>query len=216
MDDWDPESSVTIADRVGIAIVDLKVPQSQHVSAKDRLDIRVRCWAGEGPPAIPLHCGSLSTRTWDDVAIALRTDFRPFAVAHRASDWAKTIVEAATTTSSFPSRGCRWAEVGGCEFAPRYLGRVESRVKIDVTSWPVFGATERMRTAMSKFRGAPTVIEVVLTALAVQLQRPSRAPSLSHSHHPTVCAPSLLAKGDGSLPMAYGSTRFARRSSRPR
>lgn len=129
MDDWDPESSVTIADRVGIAIVDLKVPQSQHVSAKDRLDIRVRCWAGEGPPAIPLHCGSLSTRTWDDVAIALRTDFRPFAVAHRASDWAKTIVEAATTTSSFPSRGCRWAEVGGCEFAPRYLGRVESRVK---------------------------------------------------------------------------------------
>lgn len=95
---------MTIADRVGIAIVDLKVPQSQHVSAKDRLDIRVRCWAGEGPAAIPLHCGSLSTRTRDDVAIALRTDFRPFAVAHRASDWAKTIVEAAYASGEDPGR----------------------------------------------------------------------------------------------------------------
>ncbi|MCK1289012.1 hypothetical protein IVB41_34520 [Bradyrhizobium sp. 44] len=45
MDDWDPESMVTIADRVGIAIADLKLSQSRRFRAKDGgtgLDIHVR------------------------------------------------------------------------------------------------------------------------------------------------------------------------------
>src|SRR5215472_5230620 len=76
MDDWHPEALATIADRLGIAFTDLAPPRSQSFRTQDGPNIHVLDWGGQGPPAVLLHGGSLTARTWDYVAIALRADFR--------------------------------------------------------------------------------------------------------------------------------------------
>src|SRR5215468_3004645 len=90
MDDWHPGALATIADRLGIAVTDLAPPCSQSFRAPGGPNIHVLDWGGHGPPAVLLHGGSLTSHTWDYVAIALRADFRLVALdmrGHGASDW---------------------------------------------------------------------------------------------------------------------------------
>ena len=181
MDDWHPEALATIADRLGIAFTDLAPPHSRRFCTQGGPNIHVLDWGGQGPPAVLLHGGSLTARTWDYVAIALRADFRLVALdmrGHGASDWADDYsIESYVTDlmAVMDGLGLERANIVGmslggnvaCEFALRHLDRIESLAMIDVTSRPVFAATARMRSFMTGFRGAATVEEVVEMALAV-------------------------------------------------
>jgi pimeloyl-ACP methyl ester carboxylesterase len=76
---------------LGVAFSGLAPPRSRRFRAQGGSNIHVLDWRGQGPPVVLLHSGSLSARTWDYVAIALRADFRLVALdmrGHGASDWA--------------------------------------------------------------------------------------------------------------------------------
>jgi pimeloyl-ACP methyl ester carboxylesterase len=181
IDDWHPEALATIAGRLGIAFTDLAPPRSRSFRAQGGPNIHVLDWGGQGPPAVLLHGGSLTARTWDYVAVALRADFRLVALdmrGHGASDWADDYsIESYATDLMAVIDGLgieRTRLVGmslggtvACEFALRHPDRTESLAMVDVTSRPVFAATARMRSFMTDFRGAATVDEVVEMALAV-------------------------------------------------
>ena len=202
MDDWHPEALATIADRLGIAFTDLAPPRSRSFRAQGGPSIHALDWGGQGPAAVLLHGGSLTARTWDYVAIALRADFRLVALdlrGHGASDWADDYsVESYVTDLLAVIDGLRIERTrivgmsfGGmvaCEFALRHPDRTESLAMVDVTSRPVFAATARMRTFMADFRGAATVDEVVEMALAVS---PKSDPERLHYRMRT-----LLKRGD--------------------
>jgi pimeloyl-ACP methyl ester carboxylesterase len=181
MDDWHPEALATIAGRLGIAFTDLAPPRSRSFRAHGGPNIHVLDWGGQGPPAVLLHGGSLTARTWDYVAMALRSDSRLVALdmrGHGASDWADDYsIESYATDLMAVIDGLgieRTRLVGmslggtvACEFALRHPDRTESLAMVDVTSRPVFAATARMRSFMTDFRGAATVDEVVEMALVV-------------------------------------------------
>jgi pimeloyl-ACP methyl ester carboxylesterase len=202
MDDWHPEALATIADRLGIAVADLAPPRSRRFRTQGGPSIHVLDWGGQGPPAVLLHGGSLTARTWDYVAIALRADFRLVALdmrGHGASDWASDYsIESHATdlTAVIDGLGIERTRIVGmslggmvaCEFALRHPDRTESLAMVDVTSRPVFAATARMRTFMTNFRGAATVDEVVEMALAVS---PKSDPERLHYRMRT-----LLKRGD--------------------
>jgi len=202
MDDWHPEALATIADRLGIAFTDLAPPRSRKFRTQGGPNIHVLDWGGQGPPAVLLHGGSLTARTWDYVAIALRADFRLIALdmrGHGASDWADDYsieIHAADLVAVINGLGIERTRLVGmsfggmvaCEFALRHPDRTESLALVDVTSRPVFAATARMRTFMTNFRGAATVDEVVEMALEVS---PKSDPERLHYRMRT-----LLKRGD--------------------
>jgi pimeloyl-ACP methyl ester carboxylesterase len=181
MDDWHPGALATIADRIGIAFTDLAPPRSQSFYTPGGPNIHVLDWGAEGPSAVLLHGGSLTARTWDYVAIALRGDFRLVAIdmrGHGASDWADDYsIEShvADLVAVIDGLGIERTHLVGmsfgglvaCEFALCHPDRTESLAMVDVISRPVFAATARMRSFMTDFRGAATVDEVVEMALAV-------------------------------------------------
>jgi pimeloyl-ACP methyl ester carboxylesterase len=202
MDDWHPEALATIAGRLGIAFTDLAPPHSRSFRAQGGPNIHVLDWGGQGPPAVLLHGGSLTARTWDYVAIALRADFRLVALdmrGHGASDWANDYsIESYATdlVAVIDGLGIERTRIVGmslggmvaCEFALRHPDRTESLAMVDVTSRPVFAATARMRAFMTDFCGAATVDEVVEMALAVS---PRSDPERLHYRMRT-----LLKRGD--------------------
>ena len=206
MDDWHPEALATIANRLGIAFTDLVSPRSRSFRAPGGPNIHVLDWGGQGPPAVLLHGGSLTARTWDYLAIALRSDFRLIALdmrGHGASDWADDYsIESYATDLMAVIDGLgieRTRLVGmslggtvACEFALRHPDRTESLAMVDVTSRPVFAATARMRSFMTDFRGAATVDEVVEMALAVS---PKSDPQRLHYRMRAL----LKRGGDGRL-----------------
>jgi pimeloyl-ACP methyl ester carboxylesterase len=181
VDDWHPEALATIAGRLGIGVTDLAPPRSRSFRTQGGPNIHVLDWGGHGPPAVLLHGGSLTARTWDYVAVALRADFRLVALdmrGHGASDWADdySIESYATDLMAVVDGlgierthivGMSLGGMVGCEFALRHPDRTESLAMVDVISRPVFAATARMRSFMADFRGAATVDEVVEMALAV-------------------------------------------------
>jgi pimeloyl-ACP methyl ester carboxylesterase len=181
MDDWHPEALAKIADRLGIAFTDLTPPRSRRFRAQGGPSIHTVDWGGPGPPAVLLHGGSLTARTWDYVALALRSDFRlvaPDMRGHGASDWVDDYsIEGYTTDllAVVDGLGIERARVVGmslggivaCEFALRHPDRTASLAMVDVTARPVFAATARMRSFMAEFTGAATVDEVVDMALAI-------------------------------------------------
>ncbi|MFB9269038.1 alpha/beta fold hydrolase [Bradyrhizobium erythrophlei] len=181
MDDLHPEALATIADRLGIASTDLAPPRSRSFRTPDRPSIHTLDWGGLGPPAVLLHGGALTARTWDFVAMALRSDFRLVALdmrGHGASEWADdysitsyaTDVVAVLDGLALERAHIAGMSLGGtaaCEFALRHPDRTESLAMVDVISRPVFAATARMRAFMTGFPGAATVDEVVAMALAV-------------------------------------------------
>ena len=179
MENWHPEVLATIADRLGIAFTDLTPPRSRSFRTEVGPNIHVLDWGGQGP-AVLLHGGSITARTWDYVAIGLRADFRLIALdmrGHGASDWANdysiesyaTDLMAVVDGLGIERTHIVGMSLGGmvaCEFALRHPDRTESLAMVG-TSRPVFAATARMRTFMTDFRGAATVDEVVEMALAV-------------------------------------------------
>ncbi|MEN3348282.1 MAG: hypothetical protein V7632_1917 [Bradyrhizobium sp.] len=181
MDEWHPEALATIADRLGIAVTDLAPPESRSFRVEGGPNIHVLDWGGEGPAAILLHGGALSARTWDYVAMALRSEFRLLALdmrGHGASDWSDDYSIASCANdlvAVLDGSGIERAHIAGmslggtvgCEFALRHPDRTESLAMIDVISRPVFAATKRMRAFMTDFPGAASVDEVVEMALAV-------------------------------------------------
>jgi pimeloyl-ACP methyl ester carboxylesterase len=180
MDDWHPEALAAIASQLGIAFTDLTPPRSRMFRMQGGPGIHVLDWGGQGPPAVLLHGGALTARTWDYVAIAVRSEFRLVALdlrGHGASEWVDDYsIEscAADLLAVVDGLGIGCAHIAGmslggmvaCEFALRHPDRTKSLAMVDVTSRPMFAASARMRAFMADFRGAATVDEVVEMALA--------------------------------------------------
>lgn len=181
MDDWHPEALAAIAGRLGLAFADLAPPRSRRFRAPDGPSIHALDWGGRGPSAVLLHGGALTARTWDYVALALRSDFRIVALdlrGHGTSDWADDYSINRFADDLLPVVdglgierthivGMSFGGIIGCEFGLRHPDRTETLALVDVTSRPVFAATARMRAFMAKFRCAATVAEAVDMALAV-------------------------------------------------
>src|SRR5215831_5621374 len=79
MDDWHPEALATIADRLGIAFTDLAPPRSQSFRTPGELNTTSSIGAARDLRRC-CFMASLTARTWDYVAIALRADFRLVAI----------------------------------------------------------------------------------------------------------------------------------------
>src|SRR5262249_19063013 len=157
MDDWHPEALAAIAHRLGVAFTDLTPPRSRNFRAPDGLNIHALDWVGDGPSVVLLHGGSLTARTWDYIAVGLRSDFRLVALdlrGHGASDWADDYaIESYTADvmAVLDGLGLDRVRIAGmslggmvaCEFALAHPDRIDSLAMIDVTSRPVFAATAR-------------------------------------------------------------------------
>ena len=181
MEDWPAEALAAIAGRLGMAVGDLTPPLSRRFHTRNGPGIHVLDWGGQGPPAVLLHGGALTARTWDYVALALRGEFRLLAIdlrGHGESDWADDYSidgHASDILAVVDGLGIRHGHLAGmslggmvaCEFALRHPDRSKSLTMIDVVARPKFAATARMRAFMTGFRGAATVEEVVEMALAV-------------------------------------------------
>lgn len=181
MEDWYPEALATIAIRLGVSFSDLAPPQPHRLRTPGGPEIHALDWGGQGPCVVLLHGGALTARTWDYVALALRTEFRLVALdlrGHGASDWADDYsiesyaadVSAVLDGLSIERTHLAGMSLGGivaCEFASRHPARTASLTMVDVVSRPIFAATARMRSFINDFRGASTIDEVVDMALAV-------------------------------------------------
>src|SRR5215469_3484581 len=91
-DDGCPEALAAIAGRLGLPTHDLSAPVPQLVRTADGLAINLVDWGGAGTPAVLAHGGSLTARTWDYLALALRSRFRliaPDLRGHGSSDGAE-------------------------------------------------------------------------------------------------------------------------------
>lgn len=181
MEGWYPDALATIATRLGVSFSDLAPPQSRRLRTPGGPEIHAVDWGGQGPCVVLLHGGALTARTWDYVALALRTEFRLLALdmrGHGASDWADDYsiesyaadVSAVLDGLSIERTHLAGMSLGGivaCEFALRHPGRTASLTMVDVVSRPTFAATARVRSFINDFRGASTIEEVVEMALAV-------------------------------------------------
>jgi pimeloyl-ACP methyl ester carboxylesterase len=182
MQDWQPDALAAIARRLGLPSDDLSPPRRLGLRGPNGRDgLSVLDWGGTGPAAVLLHGGSLTGRTWDYVALALRRDYRiiaPDMRGHGASDWTDDYCfegYVADTLAVLDGLDLERVHIAGmslgglvaCEVALAHPGRVETLAMIDVASKVDVEASATMRRFINEFSGAETVDEVVRTAMAI-------------------------------------------------
>jgi pimeloyl-ACP methyl ester carboxylesterase len=182
MQDWRPDALAAIARRLGLPFDDLSPPRRLRLRAPNGRDgLSVLDWEGSGPAAVLLHGGSLTGRTWDYVALALRRSYRiiaPDLRGHGASDWTDGYSfegYVADVLAVLDGLGLARVHLAGmslgglvaCEVALAHPGRVETLAMVDVASQVNVEASVPMRQFINAFPGAGSVDEVVRMAMAV-------------------------------------------------
>jgi pimeloyl-ACP methyl ester carboxylesterase len=171
----------SLAQQLGVAFTDLTAPQSRWFSSPDGLRLHALDWGGEGPPALLLHGGSLTARTWDYVALGLRAEFRLIALdirGHGESGWADDYqVEHAVADAhavldalELPRVHVVGMSLGGligAELAFAAPERIRTLTLIDISPGNVFEASLRIRDFLVGFRGADSIDDAVEQALRV-------------------------------------------------
>lgn len=88
---WDEDRVRDVAARAGVAAaVDASAPAGRIIDGTAG-PLHLLDWGGDGPPALLLHGGALTARTWDFVCLALRGGWRLVALdlrGHGDSTWA--------------------------------------------------------------------------------------------------------------------------------
>ncbi len=169
-----------LAREMGVEIGDLSPPASRHVEGPDGA-LHLLDWGGDGPPALLLHGGALTARTWDYVALGLRADFRLIALdlrGHGDSHWAETYPLAAYVADVLAV--VDQLGVAPCHLAGMSLGgvaaalsaraapdRFASLALVDVAPGVDFASTARMRGFIGAVETAASVEAVTAQALAV-------------------------------------------------
>jgi pimeloyl-ACP methyl ester carboxylesterase len=199
MEDWHPEALAAIADRLGVAFGDLAPPSSRRFRTEGGPSINVLDWGGQGPPAVLLHGGSLTARTWDYVALALRADFRLLALdlrGHGASDWAEDysmeshasdLVAVVDGLGIVRTRlvGMSLGGMVACEFALCHPDRTESLAMVDVVSRPLLGFAPSSRPVRGRRDCASRRCQCGQTQITIGIfrrgPRQTRHPLLQHT-----------------------------------
>lgn len=186
---WRPDVLAAIATRLGLAFDDLSPPLDVRVRTQGGLEIAALDWGGDRPPAVLLHGGSLTARTWDHVALTLRRGFRvvaPDLRGHGESDWADDypiegyVVDVRAVLDGLGLgrvhlAGMSLGGLAACEFALVHPDRVETLAMVDIGARVTVESSARMREFIGGFAGAETVEEVVQMAMAISpLSDPER------------------------------------------
>jgi esterase len=179
-----------VAAIAGLPIEEFVVPDEHHVVLR-RMRFRYLDWGTRGkPPVLFLHGGGLTAHTWDLVCLALRPDYRCFALdlrGHGDSEWSPEMdygfeahrndVEALVDHLQLDGFGLVGMSLGGLAaiaYAARHAARLEALVLVDV------GPETRSEGArrIGEFLAAPaefaSIDEAIERALAFNPQRDAR------------------------------------------
>lgn len=177
---WRQDLIEGLTRELGVETGDLSAPVSRYVDGPDGR-LHLLDWGGAGPPALLLHGGALTARTWDYVALALRAEFRLLALdlrGHGDSFWTETycMADYAADVLSVVDQ----LDLAPCHLVGMSLGgatagraariepeRFASLTLVDVAPGVDFDSTRRMRDFVGALATAPSVDAVVADALAV-------------------------------------------------
>ena len=148
-----------LARRLGIKFEDPRPPRDINVIGADGIRLHALDWGGTGPPALFLHGGRLTARTWDYACLGLRSQVHAVALdmrGHGDSDWADSYTLDAWAADvgsvldglGWPTAHLVGMSLGGCaaaHFAVAAQHRVASLVTVDVGPGVAFEGTARMR-----------------------------------------------------------------------
>ena len=178
---WHPESLASLARQLGVPFSDLSAPEERWVHSPDGLRLHALDWGGDGPAVLLLHGGSLTARTWDFVALGLRSEFRLIALdirGHGDSGWADDYViedavadaRAVLDALELPRVHLVGMSLGGligAELAFAAPERIRTLTLIDISPGNMFEASLRIRDFLVDFRGADSIDDAVEQVLRV-------------------------------------------------
>lgn len=183
-------ATTELATALGVPIHDPTPPREFHHS---RAGCRLHGfdWGGAGTPAVLLHGGGLTARTWDFVCLGLRGAVRPIAPdlrGHGDSGWsddyridtmAADVVAAADHLGldRFALVGMSLGGVVAAHVADARPDRVERLALVDVAPGVNFESTRRVRAFVAGLGPVPDLDTVVEAAMRVnpRADRPSVA-----------------------------------------
>jgi pimeloyl-ACP methyl ester carboxylesterase len=177
--DWPVDEVVRLAAGHQLCVSDFSPPAVRTIAGPAGA-LNVFDWGGGGTPALLLHGGALTGRTWDFVALQIRParrliapDLRGHGESHWADDYslADYVDDVVATLNSLDVKRCHLAgmSLGGviaALAASRLSGRAVSLALIDVAPGVDFESTRTMRSFMSAIEVAPSIESVVDAALA--------------------------------------------------
>jgi pimeloyl-ACP methyl ester carboxylesterase len=168
-----------LARRLGVTFEDPGPPRHLTFIGAGGIRLHALDWGGDGPPALFLHGGRLTARTWDYVCLGLRGQVRAVALdmrGHGDSDWADdytldarvadigaVLDELAWSTAHLV--GMSLGGLTAAHFAAAASHRVASLVTVDVGPGVVFEATAGMRgffQANQASDGLETIVDAAM------------------------------------------------------
>ncbi|WP_340647481.1 alpha/beta hydrolase [Phenylobacterium sp.] len=170
----------SLAREMGVEICDPSPPVSRRLQGPDGV-LHLLDWGGDGRPALLLHGGALSARTWDYVALGLRAEYRLLALdlrghgdshwadAYPPKDFARDVLAVVDQLGVAPCHlaGMSLGGVAAALCAQAAPHRFASLALVDVAPGVNFASTARMRAFISAVDAAPSVETVVAQALAI-------------------------------------------------
>lgn len=177
---WRPDLLARLAHRFGVTPASMAAPEDVAFNGGGGLPMNAIDWGGDGIPVIFLHGGSLTARTWDLVCVAMREDFRCFALdmrGHGESGWSNDYsipaavadVIALADTFAWPKMHLVGMSLGGTvagHTAAAYPARVASLAMIDVGPGVDFNASIGMRVFFAEHDRHDSVQAFIDAALA--------------------------------------------------
>ena len=138
-------------------------------------------WGGDGPPALFLHGGRLTARTWDYVCLGLRSQVRAVALdmrGHGDSDWADDYtLDARVADVGVVLDELGWStahligmSLGGftaAHFSAAAPHRVATLATVDVGPGVVFEGTARMRGFFQRVQLSDGLEKIVDAAMQI-------------------------------------------------
>lgn len=195
------------------------LPASRRFRTRDGLELHYLDWPGRGATVVLLHGGSLTSHTWDLVALALAGELRLVALdlrGHGLSDWSERYsipdsvrdVEDLVSQLDVDSIHVAGMSLGG-NVAAHYTAsphtRARSLMLVDVGPWVDFGATESMREFMGRPIAELSLDELVDRAFAMTTSGGPRDKILYRYLHMTTRLPdgTLAWRNDRRRPHDY-------------
>jgi pimeloyl-ACP methyl ester carboxylesterase len=170
-----------LARRLGVRFEDATVPHDLTFTGAGGTRLHALDWGGDGVPALFLHGGRLTARTWDYVCLGLRSRVHAVALdlrGHGDSDWvddysfADSVADVAAVLDALGWRTAHLIgmSLGGniaAHFAAAAPERVATLVPVDVGPGVAFEGTARMRSFFKSLERAESVEAVVDAAMKI-------------------------------------------------
>jgi pimeloyl-ACP methyl ester carboxylesterase len=174
-----------LARRLGVRFEDASPPRHLTLPGAGGVRLHALDWGGEGPPALFLHGGRLTARTWDYVCLGLRGQVRAVALdlrGHGDSAWTNDYafesyiadIGPVLDALGWPRAHLIGMSLGGFA-AAHYAGgsphRIASLTTVDVGPGVVFEATARMRGFFQTIQASAGPDAIVEAAMQISSLR---------------------------------------------